>query len=474
MAIKPIIATADTMAKKSSTKKRKAETSTSGISDGQIKVQVEPPAPGNDPIVVSFPCGLPESLQPSAPPGASFAEFQWGKLSRKSAAGRKLIGQDKNCTYSASAAGLGYDDRRTKLCVGIYDKKRGTLVIREAASRGTVFSLQQSVPSYLEKNGPIQFKAGQNLLTYDTQVYEDFGSAKKRKVLKSQAANRVEINNVVGAGEGSAVMQQVIQGESMSESNRLAIAASRTTEEEAPANGSGNKAIDAAYEAARRKFLPKYDETAIKPHKVYSARDIAGEVAWKRVYNKVHACMNDEDPAESIVGIIFENDWNASVMKLVKAINVDSDDCKDRYTCALLTNHAIRFYSSNQKRKSVTPVNLTQAKYFGIPVEVASQWMKLFTTSEPGEDGKMRHVMSKQDKDRCVVHVLLLFIMAHGKAMKIPDIKPIANDLKVPINDCAQILRLAGCQVVKKGNALSVALTTPLTFPRPKRSVNKK
>lgn len=447
---------------------------TSIQSSGHVKVQVQPPAPTNDPIVVSFPSGIPESIQPNAPPGTSVAKFQWEKLSRKSALGRKLIGQDKNCTYSASAAVLGYDDRRTKVCVGIYDKKRGTLVVREAASRGTVFSLQQSVPAYLEKNGPIQFKAGQNLLTYDTLVYEDFGSAKKRKVLKSQAANRVEINNVVGAGEGSAVMQQVILGESMSESNRQAIAATKTSKEDTPTNGTGNKAIDAAYEAARQKFLPKYDETAIKPHKIYDPRDILGEGAWKRVYNKVHACFTLDDPAESIITSIFENDWQSSVFKLVKSISVDSDDCKMRYTCALLTNHIIRFYQNNQKRRSVTPVNPNQSKYFGIPVEVASQCIKIFTTTEPTDDGKTRHVMSKQDKDRTVVHALLLYMRAHGKSMKIPDLKPVANDLKVPVNDCAQILRLAGCQVSKKGSALSAALSTPLTFPKPKRGINKK
>lgn len=464
------------MAKQSPAKKRKQESAASEVSKTHIKVQVEPPAPVNDPIVVSFPGGLPESLQPNAPLGASIAEFHWEKLNKKSSAGRRVVGQDKNCTYTASAAGLGYDDRRTKLCVGVYDKITGTLVLREAASRGTVFSLQQTVPAYLEKNGPIQFKAGQNLLTYDSLVFEDFGSAKKRKVLKSQAANRVEINNVVGAGEGSAVMHQVIQGESMSESNRQAIAATKLADDinNGHANGSGLNAIDAAYEAARRKFLPPYDETAIKPHKVYSARDIASEAAWNRVYNKVYACMNDQDPMESILGIIFEKDWHPAIFKLVKSISLDSENCKERLTCALLTNHIIRFYTTNQKRKSITPVNLTQTKYFGIPNEVASQWMKLFTTPEPGQDGKINHVMSKQDKDRCIVHALLLYMMAHGHAMKIPDLKPVASDMKVPVNDCAQILRLAGCQVSKKGSSLSAALTTPLTFPKPKRSANKK
>lgn len=461
------------MAERSPKKKRKAEASSPSKQSGSIKIQVDSSAPADNPIVVSFPGGLPDGLHTHAPSSAALPEFQWEKLNKKSSSGRKVVGKDKHCTYTSSAAGLGFDDRRTKLCVGVYDKKSGTVVIREAASRGTVFSLQQSIPSYLEENGPIQFKAGQNLLTYSNQVFEDFGSAKKRKVLKSQAANRVEINNVVGAGEGSAVMNQVIQGEAMSESNRKAVAETQADEEGTSALGSASKAIEAAHEAARRKFLPTYDENAIKPHKVYSARDIAGEEAWSKVYNKVHASMHDDDPAESIIGSLLESDWHPSVLKLVKEINVDSDDCKDRYTCAILTNHVIRFYSMNHKRRTIPPVNLTKAKYFGLPVEVAAQWIKLFTTSVSGSDGKIAHVMSKQDKDKSVVHALLFYMMAHGIAMKVPSLKPIAEDLKVPVNDCAQMLRLAGCQVTKKGTAMSAVLKTPLTFPPPRRAVNK-
>jgi len=395
----------------------------------------------------------------------------------KSSSGRKVVGRDKHCTYSASAAGLAYDDRRTKLCIGVYNKAKGTVVIREAASRGTVFSLQQSIPSYIEKNGHVQFQAGQNLLSYENAVFEDFGSAKKRKALKSRAANQVELTSVIGAGDDSAVLHQVIQGEAMSESNRKAIAERRIpTEEEAEAvNGSGNTAVDAAHEAARKKFLPPYDGLAVKPHKVYNPREIVGEAAWKKVYNRVHASMHDNDPTSSIVGLIFENAWQPSILKLVKSTNIEGSDCKDRFTCALLANDLMRFYANNHKRRKIFAIDPTKKSHFGISMEIASRCVELFTTSIPddNENGEMAHAMSKQDKDKCIVHILLLYLMAHGTVMKIPDLKFIALDLKLPVNDCAQMLRLAGCQTTKTGTALSVMLKTPLQFPRPKRIVNK-
>jgi A49-like RNA polymerase I associated factor len=463
------------MSDRSPKKKRKASSPSRPTKAQQaaVKVQVESSSPSDNPVVVSFPSGVPESLHLNAPPGASVPEFLWEKLSTKSSGGRKVIGKDKHCTYSAFAAGLAYDDRRTKLCVGVFNKKSRTVVIREAACRGTVFSLQQSIPSYLEKNGSVQFEAGRNLLSYENSVFEDFGSAKKRKALKSQAANRVELTSVVGAGEDSAVAHQVIMGEAMSESNRKAIAQSKIPEEEAPLNERGNKAVDAAHEAARKKFLPAYDGLAVKPHKVYSSRDIAGETAWKRIYNRVHASMHDNDPTESIVGMVFDNAWQPSVLKLVKSINIEASDCKDRFTCALLANDFMRFYASNQRRKSIPSVDPAKKTHFGISIEVASRCVELFTTEAPGNDGTVSHAMSKQDRDRCVVHILLLYMMAHGTAMKIPDLSNIAQDMKLPVNDCAQILRLAGCQISKNGQTLSAVLKTPLQFPRPKRAVNR-
>jgi hypothetical protein len=41
--------------------------------------------------------------------------------------------------------------------------------------------------------------------------------------------------------------------------------------------------------------------------------------------------------------------------------------------------------------------------------------------------------------------------------------------MKVPLADCGNMLRLAGCSISKKGSILSAVLKTPLIFPPPKR-----
>ena len=443
---------------KTPTNKRKS----TSIQKQKVTIEVEDVDPASNPIVVSFPGGVPDSLQGNST-GAMGPKFSLEKLHEKSKFGRRVVGEDKHCTYSAHSQGLGYDDRRTKLCIGVYDKKKGVVVIREAASRGTVYALEQSVPAYLEKNGEVQEIPGQGMLQYNTALFEDFGSSKKRKVLKSQAANRVEIDHVVGAGDGSAVMHQVMAGSSMSESNRKAIEESKQEGE------NGKTAVDAALEAARRDFLPKYDVDAVKPDKVYNAREIAGEAAWKRVYNKVHACMHKDDVEGAILESIFENDWFECSRKIVKEISPESNSAGHRYTCAILLNWIVKFYTGNHNRRQIPTPNETKATYFGIPIEVASRWVALFTTSFTDDRGKLNHAMSKSNKDKCIVHALILYMMAQGSSMKIANLKPIAQDMKVTVNDCCSILRLAGCTVSKKGSSYGAVLKTPLTFPPPPR-----
>lgn len=422
-------------------------------------IQIEDSIANGNPIVVSFPSGLPESLQTDSAE-TSLPTFKWQKLHEKSKSGRRVVGQDKHCVYSAYSKGLLYDERRTKLCVGVYDKTTGVVTVREAASRGTVYALEQSVPSYLETNGTVEAQPGKSLTEYSAVVFEDFGSNKKRKVLKSQAANRVEIDNVVGAGEGSAVMNQVMKGESMSESNRKALDNSK---------GVLVSAVDAALEAARRDFLPTYDINAVKPNKIYSAKEIAGERAWIRVYNKVHACMHKDNPAATMVESIDEKDWHGCTLKQVKEISPESKSAGDRYTCTILLNHLVHFYKSNHFRRNIPPPNETKSSYHGMPVEVASRWISLFTTSFSDGQGKMAHAMSKTNKDKCIIHALLLYMIAQGPSMKIADLKSISSDLKVPINDCANMLKMAGCTVAKKGATYTAVLKTPLTFPPPPR-----
>lgn len=181
--------------------KRKIETS----SITSIQVKVAASNPEYDPIVVSFPRGVPGSIadkdSDAAPP-----KFTCSKFKESSSRGRRIEGEDEHCTYSASAAGRGHDGRLTKTYVCIFDKKKKTLKLIPSAEKGTVFALEQSVKEYspmvTNEDSTAIGEKDSNITAADRvkMLVDAFGSKKKQKVMDSRAANKVNVHSVVGGG----------------------------------------------------------------------------------------------------------------------------------------------------------------------------------------------------------------------------------------------------------------------------------
>lgn len=434
----------------------------------KVTIEVAESKDTTSPIVVSFPGGLPESVDNKANSNVKAPQFVWQKTSEKNNRSRRVVGYDRHCIYSASAQGRLYDDRRTKLCVGVYDKQRGSVVLYEAATKGTVFSLQQSVPAYIQKNGHVETDQSSNALR--PNIFEDFGSQKKRKVLKSQAANRVDIDHVIGAGSESAVVNQIMKGHSMSESNKKAIEDSKLAKEDR------KTAVEVALEVARKHLIPEYDENADEPSKVYDAKNIAGEQAWDRIHRKVTAMLHKEDPIDVIIQSVFEKDWYGFAIKLIKEISPNSKNAGFRITCAITANWMVKFYGMYKTKKSIEAIKELKGLHFGIPIEIVTRCLDSFATALPPRSGgkALQYVMSKQNKEKMVVHILLLYMIAGGPTMKISDLTGVADSLKIPTNDCSNFLKHAGCTITRKGNVLGATLKTPLKFPKVGRYNNKK
>lgn len=431
-----------------------------GRSKGKPRAIITVAEKSSNPIVVSFPGGLPESVgNRSIKP----ARFLWQRSDVNSKRGRRVVGYDRHCLYSATTRGLLSDGRRTKMCIGIYDKKRGSIVLHEGATNGTVFSLQQSVPTYMERHGNVETNPSSN--ADRPNIFEDFGSQKKRRVLKSQAANRVDVDHVIGAGGDSAIVNQIINGKAMSESNKQAIKDSKQADTER------KTANDLALEAARKQLLPEYDLSAKDPSQIYSARSIAGEKSWDKIHRKVTACLHQDNPIDEIVRSIFEKDWYEFVLQFIKEISPDAKNSAFRITCAIVVNWMVKFYLMYKDKRTILAVEEQKGSHFGIPMDIVTRCLDLFATElmpkvDSGRKNTPSYVMTKQNGQKMVVHILLLFLMASGASMKIRDIGSIAEALKVPPGDCRVLLNYAGCSVARKGISLSATLTAPLTFPK--------
>lgn len=231
------VATARTITKQPASAPPKSRSS----STTAVRVEVTPNNADYDPIVVSFPRGVPAAiaaggsgnLVANSPP-----RFTCSKLKESSTRGRCISGEDDVCTYTASAHGRGHDGRLTKSYVCIYNKKAGTLKLVPAAEKGTIFALDQKVKEYSPNvaNGSLLFggdqsqnngdssTASRGVISATNQVQmlvESFGSKKKQKVMASRAANKVNIHSVVGSGD--AMMKSVTKQEGISAVNKKMI-----------------------------------------------------------------------------------------------------------------------------------------------------------------------------------------------------------------------------------------------------------
>jgi len=437
-----------------------------GRSQGKQTAIINVAEKSSNPIIVSFPGGLPESIDNG---NIEPARFLWQKSDENTKRGRRVVGYDRHCLYSATTRGLLFDDRRTKICVGIYDKKCGSIVLHEGATNGTIFPLQQSVPTYIERNGNVDIDPSNNVDR--PNIFEDFGSQKKRRVLKSQAANRVDVDHVIGAGSDSAIVNQIISGKSMSKSNKQAIEDSKQVDTES------KTANDLALEQARRQLIPEYDISAKDPIGIYNARSIAGEKAWDRIHRKVTACLHQDNPIDEVVRSVFEKDWYEFVLQLIKEVSPDAKNSAFRITCAIIVNWMVKFYLMYKSKRAIPAVEELKGTHFGIPIDIVTRCLDLFATElmpkiDSGRKKNLCYVMTKQNKDKMVIHILLLFMIASGASMKIMDIGSIAEALKVPLGDCRALLKYAGCSITRKGNNLSATLNAPLTFT--KTGINRK
>lgn len=228
-------------------------------------------------------------------------------------------------------------------------------------------------------------------------------------------------------------------------------------------------AVELAHAEARRKFLPAFDVDAKEPHLVYDARDIAGDDAWGQVSRVTDACLAQDNLFEALTG---RGHWYESVQSVLKAVATNSPSAKYQIKCAILLNHMIHFQrrSRNITRGSVEEI----AQFMKLPLEITTRFLELFTTPITDDRGQEGYASSKQNKDMCLVHILLLYLMAHGRSMKTGNLKPITDDVKIELGEAANLLREAGCTVKSAGNnVMSAALTVPLTFPPPKRGRGK-
>ena len=506
------------MSDPSSTRKRKTRNSTGD--DGAQNIVIRLPkaqedgddsAKSNLPVLCSFPGGLPRGVQKVTTDDDEIDEaalnFRWSENIKTKR--RTLVGKDHACVFTAaSRSSEGKTESqteryKTRMCVGMYDKHKKRLTLFDVHDDGYVHSFAQHVPNYKGSGDTRDLSTARQ--QYQA-LYEDFGSAKKRRAIKSKEANRVDVDSVVGAGQ--LVVDSVLKGESMSESNKRAILEEKEQRDNggdsaAPSSSlpQHSAAVDAATEAWRNEFLPPHNRNATEPSKIYNFVEIVGgQGLWQDFSHHVEKAMKQDDVAYALIeglddkgkaqgktkieipGARPKHKWRPSLISLVKRIlqkhkaksPSNNESLKKQLICSHVLHLMLHLYLTLRPRVNIPKVLNHQARYFGAPGDFGRFWVQSFTTeSIHPRNSVAAHMMSKPNKDKCCISMFLLLMMAEGgDSMTCSNIKPFLNELQMEARDASNLLRLAGCSVTRnpKTGDTGALLLAPLTFPALKSS----
>ncbi|GMH47972.1 hypothetical protein TrVE_jg9877 [Triparma verrucosa] len=380
-----------------------------------------------------------------------------------------ITGSTDTCTYTNVTVSPPSDDSDsdndqlpaaplTTTFSAVYDESTNTFTVYHEDNLSTSLrSLTQNIDVYKPVVSDHSLSAS-SLKDRRDALYKSFGSSKKLKVLKAQAANQVTVDAVVAGSTMYESMSSVTQ----SKSNSDFIKSATTSNALDP--------VALALESSRKLLLPPYNLSAKKPQDVYNARDIIGPETWAGISRVVDACSHKES---WLSALLERDDYPESILKELKLIGdelkggKDKGNDKDKIKVLVFLRHCWKFHNymkKNTVRKSVEEVALGM----GVPEYAASRILELFT--QPLDGGG--YGVMKQLKDKKCVHMLLLMMMS-SEGCQVGNIKPLVKDMKMEVGAAMELLRQAGC-TVKKGkvngeDVLGVELKVPVVFPGVKR-----
>jgi hypothetical protein len=387
-----------------------------------------------------------------------------------------VVGRDPTCLYMGSVVGAD----RSRLCVGVFDREKRRLTLYPACSS----TLQQSVVGYpyassknASESSSSLLPASSGALTAATQVstrtlLEDFGSAKKQRAHRSQEANRVSSESVVGS-----TLEEFLQ--SSNDINNIGGKASDDDDVSAAAVTDADNAVERATREWRRAFLPPFDESATDPIRVYKMEAFAGDDAWRYAGKQASALLRNKQSLDSApmgAGAASASkggnnntdpgQYLPSILSALKHLVLQGDPSRKLYQikCALLCQDLSRLYLQLHKRRFIQLPHPEKIFYMGSAFEIATLFLEQFATQIHDSSSRRGCVMTKPNLDKCRMHLLLLLLAAYG-GTDMP-VSGITRDLHLDPKDAAHLLRLAGCDMAKKRDGEKrVSLPVPVTFP---------
>jgi len=440
-----------------------------------------------DPLLVSFPSGVPFSLK-STPrliktktsdedetTSSMRTPIMVWKLQQdcpKSLGDNQkmeLIGTDSVCKYTYKRIPNAHKWMNT--IIGVFDKLQHTVTLIPTLDR-TIFPMYQNIISSIDNTLP-KSDFGSKLPHNDQKrsLLESFGTVKSQKTFKMKNDSKVvNMENILGdENEIKALFEK--ERALMSDSNRKVLETIRKC-------GSDGKkeVLEAAYIDARRLLLPPFDIDADSPNKIYNAKKLAGKCVWNHISQKVENVQKDMFFVQwKAITKGFEalmrrphHLWAKSIRNILYLRRQKSENALtlSEVTTIVILSHLLQFHEMCFNKTFLFGSTEELSKYFGISFIVCSNFLTVFA-SPVVERGKNGFNISSYQKDKLNIYTLVLYILIYE--LKVESINDICDDLKIEIHYAVDLLKEAGFQCYykkkKTGDFLSVNLNVPLTFP---------
>jgi hypothetical protein len=283
--------------------------------------------------------------------------------------------------------------------------------------------------------------------------------------MASRAANVVNINKVVGAG--NAMMESVVgQKGTISEANReMMLDGSKVV-----------NAVEKALSRSREEILPPFDINADTPSKVFNAQVIGGSgwVQISRIADKtIKSAQESGDTSEWADNLLGKGKHKTFIPQSIDDLFVPLDPFNKkghiyRAKTAFFLYFIMRFHHKVASKRKFLGDHNECVQQTRCPAEVGSRLLELFMT--PMEGGETGYILSARQAEKLNCYMLVLYVIASGNDMKASSVNQFLKDIKMDEKRAMLVYREAGFTVAKKSKGdIEVSLKVPLTFPPPKR-----
>lgn len=290
------------------------------------------------------------------------------------------------------------------------------------------------------------------------ELVESFGSRKKKRKMRSDAANRVDItaHNSVGA-----------VAEALQTSTRGAADAALAAAAEAEATGAAG---DAGLERIRQVMLPPRDPAAGEPSGSYPVHGLVPRDEWDDTDYKPFVRMAKKPSLIAREGADLPGFVRNRLQWLGGPGSRDPEtgdarDTRPAARCLAHLTYLVRFYAVHLKAargKAGAAVPLAEdLSAVGCPEHVSDRLVAWFAERQVGGRYKLSPLL--QNKLRCYICVLALH--ASDFAIDYAAVTEMARDLGITVSSCISFFREVGAKAHGKGKERVVRLAAPLVLP---------